>query len=61
MRVTFHITEWQQIFVLLMFALNIIMNIVKHNKPRDDNYNAYAAVVSRAIWLYVLYTGGFFS
>jgi hypothetical protein len=57
---------WPQGIVLAMMAANLIVNICWQGKPKVDRegrplkYSGLEALVRFAIWIPILYWGGFF-
>lgn len=51
--------SWQQILMIVMFAANLGIYMVKHGEPREDKYNFWIALIGGAIEMYILYSGGF--
>ena len=51
--------SWQQILMIVMFAANLGIYMVKHGEPREDKYNFWIALIGCAIEMYILYSGGF--
>ena len=49
-----------QIIMIVMLCLTLLIHIEKHNKPREDKYNAWNALVGIAIQVSLLTWGGFF-
>lgn len=49
----------QIIWIALTFG-GIVLNAVKHGKPKEGTYNAFIAVVTSLIVGGILYWGGFF-
>ena len=46
---------------LVCLGLNAGVVIVKHGKPRENNYNIFVTLLDNMILLTLLYWGGFFN
>lgn len=50
-----------QIIVIAIWSLYLLLHAAKHGEPKPaEKYNLPAAVISRAIWVALLWWGGFF-
>ena len=49
-----------QTILIGMWSLGLLIHILMHNKPRKDEYNGWIAFIARAVWVGLLYWGGFF-
>lgn len=52
--------NWQQITVLVIVGAELGLALGKHGKPRDGTHSFGIALVSYAIWMGILISGGFF-
>lgn len=50
---------WQQITVIVLFAIDGSGSFFLHGKPRGNN-NFYCWLIAFSIWFTILYTAGFF-
>ena len=50
-----------QIIVIILFAMSLTINLVKHGEPKEGKYNFFSALIGIGIYLLALYKGGFFS
>lgn len=48
-----------QIIMILVYGLNIGINMMMHGKQRGDTYNVWVAIISSIINAIILYFGGF--
>lgn len=49
-----------QIIILIMFAMNLGIELAKHGEPREGKHNAVGGLIGVAINLALLWWGGFF-
>ena len=49
-----------QIIMIALYVMSLGLCAVKHNKPREDKYNFWAALIGTAINITILKCGGFF-
>lgn len=52
---------WPEIFVICWLTLGAGIALAKHGQPREGNWNFFALLPIYAMWIFVLYMGGFFS
>lgn len=50
-----------QIIIIIIYGLNLGINLAKNGEPRESNYSFGIALVATAIEAGLLYWGGFFS
>jgi hypothetical protein len=50
-----------QIILLTMIGIGLLLNAYKHGQPRTDKYNIFLKLIDAAIFIWILYAGGFFS
>ena len=50
-----------QIITLILFTMSLTIHLVKHGEPKDEKYNFFTALLGMAIYVFLLYKGGFFS
>lgn len=50
-----------QILIIILFAINLGINIAKHGEDKEEKYNFWLALISTLIECFILYCGGFFS
>lgn len=48
------------IIILVIFAINLGINLAKHGEPKDGKYNFWAEIISTFIMLSLLYYAGTF-
>ena len=51
--------SWQQIAIIIWYALIIGINLAKNGEPQRGKYSVWTAIVSVAVQALILYTGGF--
>jgi len=49
-----------QIIILVLFAINLLVNANMHDKPRTNKYNFFTSLISISLNFLILYWGGFF-
>ena len=49
-----------QIIMIALYIMSLGLCAVKHNKPREDKYNFWVALIGTAINITILKWGGFF-
>lgn len=49
-----------QILVALLFAIDILENLLRHGEDMGKKYNFWRAIVNVFIWAMILKGGGFF-
>lgn len=49
-----------QVIMIVMLALMLFINVTKHHKPREGEYNGWDALIAIAIQVSLLTWGGFF-
>lgn len=50
-----------QIIYISVLMLGLGLHIAKHGEPRDQDYNAFIALISIVLQLGLLWWGGFFN
>lgn len=51
-----------QIIVIVILAMDLGINLVKHKEPKDGSsaeYNFWISLLSTIIWVVILWFGGF--
>lgn len=54
-------TNWPQLIFLGLYALSILVALVKHGEVKVEQYNAYKTILAVAIGAAVLWWGGFWA
>ncbi len=49
-----------QILVTVLFAVNLLINLIDHGKDKHEKYNFWEALTNTFIWVIILKGGGFF-
>lgn len=49
-----------QILVAVLFAIDILENLLKHGDDKEKKYNFWGSLVKVFIWAMILKGGGFF-
>ena len=49
-----------QIIIIVMYGINIGMNLAKDGEPKDEKYNFISSLIAVAICSCILWAGGFF-
>lgn len=49
-----------QIILLLLFAMKLGYDIVRHGEQKTVKYNGTNSFIVLLVWLFLLYWGGFF-
>lgn len=50
-----------QILIIVLFSINLGINIAKHGEEKEEKYNFWLALIDILIECFILYCGGFFS
>lgn len=50
-----------QILIIILFAINLGINIAKHGEDKEEKYNFWSTLIGTLIECFILYCGGFFS
>lgn len=50
-----------QIIMIILFAMDLGLNLAKHGENKEGKYNFWIALISVIIEFFILYCGGFFS
>jgi hypothetical protein len=53
--------HWPQLTLLFLWVLGLGLELALHKKPRIGAYNFWAALIVRALLVFLLYKGGFFA
>lgn len=51
--------NWAQIAVIVILAMDAGCSIALHGKPKTGNNNVFVTLIGHAIWLVLLWYGGF--
>lgn len=49
-----------QIIIVILYALNIGIELTRHGEPKQGNHNAFYTLIGTAISVGILWWGGFF-
>jgi hypothetical protein len=49
-----------QILVAVLFAVDILINLLEHGRDKNEKYNFWRSIVNVFIWTMILKGGGFF-
>jgi hypothetical protein len=49
-----------QIILLTLLGISLLLNAYKHDQPRTGKYNVFFKLIDVAIFIWILYAGGFF-
>lgn len=53
--------KFQQIAIIVLYGMALGAHLFKHGEPKEGKYNFWSALLSFAIYMALLTTGGFFS
>ena len=53
--------KFQQIAIIVLYGMALGAHLFKHGEPKEEKYNFWSALLSFAIYMALLTTGGFFS
>ena len=49
------------IILIVLWTMSWMVSLVRHGKPKKDNYNVISASIGIAMQVWLLWWGGFFS
>lgn len=58
--ITFHL-GWPQLIYIVLAVIGLFVNIERHGRPREGTYNGVASFIATALFIWLLWWGGFFS
>lgn len=49
-----------QVVIIVLLSLSVAVDLLKHGEPKTGKYSFGTGLLAAAIWVAVLYWGGFF-
>ena len=53
--------SWQQIVIIVLFAMDLGMAAIKHGERREGKHSFWSSLIVNGFLTWVLYSAGFFN